>query len=36
MLIKADGEVIYAQQDAIDPLEVKRKIVEVLGREKDW
>jgi thiol-disulfide isomerase/thioredoxin len=36
MLITSDGEIIYAQQDAIDPLEVKRKIVEVLGREKDW
>jgi thiol-disulfide isomerase/thioredoxin len=36
MLIKSDGEVIYAKQDAIDPLEMKRKIVEVLGREKDW
>lgn len=36
MLIKSDGEIIYARQDAIDPLEVKRKIVEVLGREKDW
>ncbi len=36
MLIRSDGEIIYAQQDAIDPLEVKRKIVEVLGREKDW
>ncbi len=36
MLIKPDGEIIYAQQDAIDPLEMKRKIVEILGREKDW
>jgi peroxiredoxin len=36
MLINSDGEVLYAQQDAIDPLEMKRKIVEVLGREKDW
>ncbi len=36
MLIKPDGEIIYAQQDAIDPLEMKRKIVEFLGREKDW
>jgi thiol-disulfide isomerase/thioredoxin len=36
MLIRSDGEVIYARQDAIDPLEMKRKIVEVLGREKDW
>jgi peroxiredoxin len=36
MLIDAEGEVLYAQQDAIDPLEMKRKIVEVLGREKDW
>ena len=36
MLIRSDGEIIYAQQDAIDPLEVKRKIVDVLGREKDW
>ncbi len=36
MIILSDGEIIYARQDAIDPLEVKRKIVEVLGREKDW
>jgi len=36
MLIKPDGEIIYAKQDTIDPLELKRKIVEVLGREKDW
>ncbi len=36
LIIRSDGEIIYAQQDAIDPLEVKRKIVEVLGREKDW
>jgi thiol-disulfide isomerase/thioredoxin len=36
MLIRSDGEIIYARQDTIDPLEVKRKIVEVLGREKDW
>jgi thiol-disulfide isomerase/thioredoxin len=36
LLINSDGKVIFAQQDAIDPLEVKRKIVEVLGREKDW
>ena len=36
MLIKPDGEIIYAKQDAIDPLEMKRKIVEILGREKDW
>ena len=36
MLIRSDGEVIYARQDAIDALEMKRKIVEVLGREKDW
>ena len=36
MLINAEGEVIFKQSDAIDPLEVKRKIVEVLGREKDW
>jgi thiol-disulfide isomerase/thioredoxin len=36
MLIKPDGEIIYARQDAIDPLEMKRKIVEILGREKDW
>ena len=36
MLIKPGGEVIYAEQGAIDPLEIKRKIVDVLGREKDW
>jgi peroxiredoxin len=36
MLIRSDGEIIYAKQDAIDPLEMRRKIVDVLGREKDW
>ena len=36
MLIRPGGEIIYAKQGAIDPLEMKRKIIEVLGREKDW
>ena len=36
MLIKPGGEVIYREMGAIDPLEMKRKIVDVIGREKDW
>jgi len=36
MLIKPGGEILYAGQGRIDPLEIKRKIVDVLGRAKDW
>ena len=36
MLIKSGGEVLYAGQGAIDPLEMKRKIVAVFGRARDW
>ena len=36
MLISPAGEVLYARQGSIDPLEMKRLIVNVLGREKDW
>jgi len=36
MLIKPGGEVIYSAQGTIDPLEMKRKIVDILGRAKDW
>lgn len=32
LLIKPGGEVIYRHPEAIDPLEVKRKIVDVIGR----
>jgi len=32
LIIKPGGEVVYRQVGAIDPLEVKRAIVEVLGR----
>ena len=36
MLVKPGGEVVYREMGAIDPLEMKRKIVRVIGREKDW
>ena len=36
LLVKPGGEVLYAGQGTIDPLEMKRKIVNVLGRAKDW
>ena len=36
LLIKPGGEKVYAQQGIIDPLEMKRRIVNILGREKDW
>jgi peroxiredoxin len=36
MLIKPGGEVIYREMGAIDPLDMKRRIVDVIGREKDW
>jgi len=32
LLIKPGGEVVYKQLGRIDPLEVKKAIVEVLGR----
>lgn len=32
LLIKPNGEKVYAQQGTIDPLEMKKKIVEQLGR----
>jgi len=36
LLVKPGGELLYASQGAIDPLEMKRKIVNVLGHYKDW
>jgi thiol-disulfide isomerase/thioredoxin len=36
LLVKPGGELLYAAQGTIDPLEMKRKIVRVLGRYKDW
>lgn len=36
ILVKPGGEVLYAGQGTIDPLEIRRKIVDVLGRAKDW
>jgi peroxiredoxin len=36
MLVKPGGEVLYVAQDQIDPLTIKREIVKVLGRYKDW
>jgi hypothetical protein len=36
MLVEPGGEVVYAHQGEIDPLEMRRLIVDRLGREKDW
>ncbi len=36
MLIAAGGEVLYRYQGSLDMLRLKREIVKVLGREKDW
>jgi thiol-disulfide isomerase/thioredoxin len=36
ILVKPGGEIIYTAQEQIDPLEIKREIVKVLGRYKDW
>lgn len=36
MLVKPGGEVIFAAMDQIDPLKLRREIVKVLGRAKDW
>ncbi|KPK86705.1 MAG: redoxin, partial [Bacteroides sp. SM23_62_1] len=36
LLVKPGGEILYAAQGTIDPLNMKRKIVTVLGRYKDW
>jgi peroxiredoxin len=36
MLIAPGGELIYAEQGEIDPLDMRRKIVARIGREKDW
>ena len=36
ILVKPGGDILYAGQGTIDPLEIKRKIVDVLGRAKDW
>ena len=32
LLIKSDGEIVYRKMGAIDPLEVKQKIVAIIGR----
>jgi thiol-disulfide isomerase/thioredoxin len=36
LLIKPGGEVVYTQQESVNSLELKRQIVKVLGRHKDW
>jgi len=36
LLIRPGGEVVYSLQGQVDPLELKRQIVKVLGRHKDW
>ncbi len=36
LILRPDGEVVYAFQGPCDPLELKRQIVKVLGRHKDW
>ena len=36
LLIKPGGEIVYSKQGEIDPLKIKRQIVDIIGREKDW
>jgi peroxiredoxin len=36
LLVRPGGEVVYRYEGAFDALELKRAIVSVLGREKDW
>jgi peroxiredoxin len=36
MLVEPGGKVVWSIQGEIDPLEVRRMIVDRLGREKDW
>lgn len=36
MLIAPGGEALYAEQGEVDALEMRRLIVDHLGREKDW
>ena len=36
LLIKPGGELLYAAQGTIESLSMKRKIVSILGRYKDW
>lgn len=36
LLIKPGGEIVHREMGPIDPLEIRRKIVSVIGREKDW
>jgi peroxiredoxin len=36
LLVRPGGEVVYRYEGALDMLELKRAIVSVLGRQKDW
>lgn len=36
LLLQPGGEIAYTLQGSVDPLELKRQIVKVLGRHKDW
>jgi hypothetical protein len=36
MLIEPGGKVVYAHQGEIAPVEMRRVIVDRLGREKGW
>jgi peroxiredoxin len=36
MLVAPGGEVLYSEQGEIDPLDMRRRIVDRIGREKDW
>jgi thiol-disulfide isomerase/thioredoxin len=36
ILVKPGGEIVYSKQGEIDPLAMKRQIVDILGRAKDW
>jgi hypothetical protein len=36
LLVQPGGKVIMKEMGAIDPLAVKRKIIDAIGKEKDW
>jgi thiol-disulfide isomerase/thioredoxin len=36
LLVRPGGKIEYIRQGSIDPLELKREIVKILGRQKDW
>ena len=36
ILVKPGGEIVFSRQGEIDPIEMRRAIVKIIGREKDW